>query len=590
MDITCDPILYHLATTVISAIKEGFPQSDSESITLERIYHLFTPAPNLKIGHLALPCFPMAKQFKMGPPQIASTLVQNIKIDEIIAAVTPAGPYLNFVLTPSSLGEMVVNPILSGEYFKRKLIDSPQTIMLEYSQPNTHKELHVGHMRNLSLGSALVSLNRQVGNQVVAVTYPGDVGTHVAKSLWYLKNRYQGEIPTKERGAFLGQIYQAANKTLEAEREGPNFEANKSEMTKILQELKQGEGDYYQLWQESRQWSLELFEKSYAWAKVEFDRWYWESEMDGPSIDMANKYYQQGLLIKDQGAVGMDLSQEKKDLGFCMLIKSDGTGLYATKDIALAIKKFEEYELDHNLYLVDKRQSLHFQQVFKTLEKLGFDVAERCRHLAYDFVELPDGAMSSRAGNIVPLMELVQKMEQKIKDDYLHCYKNSWSQEQINETASAIADGAIKYGMIRIDNNRKIVFEMNEWLKLEGETGPYLQYVHARINSLTTKLGFDPTIKVSWQQLEQEVEISLMLHLMRYNQVLVQAACQYKTMAMTSYLFDLGKLYNRFYAECPVGQADSPERKSARLALSRACQLTIKQGLESLSIVAPEQM
>ncbi|MBT3237015.1 MAG: arginine--tRNA ligase [Bdellovibrionales bacterium] len=590
MATTHDPILLHLAQMAIDGISKSFPELDSDEMTCEILYEQLSPAPNLTMGHIALPCFPLAKLLRKSPPQIAQALAPKIETDKIISQVKQVGPYLNFILTPQSLGEMVVEPIICGDYFERQLVSETQTIMLEYSQPNTHKELHVGHMRNLSLGSALVSLNRQVGNKVVAVTYPGDVGTHVAKSLWYLKNCYQGDIPTSNQGTFLGKIYQEANQTLDSEQDLGRKENNKEQLTLILKELEQGEGEYFKLWQKTREWSLELFKKSYHWSRVEFDRWYWESEMDRPSIEMALNYYQQGVLIKDQGAIGMDLSKEEQDLGFCMLIKSDGTGLYATKDIALAMEKLQEYQLDSNLYLVDKRQAFHFQQVFKTLEKLGFKQANKCRHLAYDFVELPEGPMSSRAGNIVPLMELVESMEQKIKDDYLHSYQKDWSKEQINSTASAIADGAIKYGMIRIDNNRKIVFEMEEWLKLEGETGPYLQYVHARINSLTSKQAFNPETPVDWKQLEQQVEISLMLLLMRFNQVLVQAATQYKTMAMTSYLYDLGKLYNRFYAECPVGKADTEKRKEARLALSKACQRILAKGLESLNIIAPEQM
>ena len=190
--------------------------------------------------------------------------------------------------------------------------------------------------------------------------------------------------------------------------------------------------------------------------------------MDSPSVDLIKKYFAEGKLTKDQGAIGMDLSEDK--LGFCLLLKSDGNGLYATKDVLLAQEKFKEFDIQKNLYIVDVRQSLHFKQVFKVLEKVGFEESKSCHHIDYEFVEVPDGAMSSRKGNIVPLMDLIKNMENTITKNYLEKYRGDWSDEEISSTAKDIANGAIKYGMVRMDNNRKIVFEMDEWLKLDGES------------------------------------------------------------------------------------------------------------------------
>ncbi|HLW56281.1 MAG TPA: arginine--tRNA ligase, partial [Bacteriovoracaceae bacterium] len=237
-------------------------------------------------------------------------------------------------------------------------------------------------------------------------------------------------------------------------------------------------------------------------------------------------------------------------------------------------------------YVVDKRQEHHFKQVFKTLELMGFEQAKNCYHLQYDFVELPDGAMSSRKGNIVPLQSLIDNMVAMIKDQYLSRYQNEWSVEEIEETAQTVAKGAIKYGMTRIDPSKKIVFDMQEWLKLDGESGPYAQYVCARINSMLKKLG-EPT--------QQEVKIiekqekELVALLMNFNHAVEQATTNYRPSALTAYIYDLARAYNSFYAECPVGPASEPV-KSSRILLSNAVSKTLKTGLELLGIKAPERM
>jgi arginyl-tRNA synthetase len=459
--------------------------------------------------------------------------------------------------------------------------------MVEYSQPNTHKELHVGHMRNLCLGNAVVRQLRYIGNQVFAVTYPGDVGTHVAKCLWYLKKFVKEKAPESRKGAWLGELYSKGHLLLEDQRGSDKEEANRAELTAILKQLEAQKGEYYQLWQETRPWSIDLMQEVYDWAGVKFDHWFWESQMDSPSLEMARQLHQQGKLISSEGAIGMDLSEEK--LGFCMLIKTDGTGLYATKDVMLAQKKFADYHLDYSLYIVDKRQTLHFQQVFKVLEKIGFAHAKDCHHLAYDFVELPDGAMSSRKGNIVPIMSLMDQMKSTIIAGHLEKYRGQWPDAEIEETAKMVANGAIKYGMLKMDTMRKIVFDMKEWLKLEGETGPYLQYVHARIMGLLDKHPLQNGT-IQWQLAASKHEEMLMSHLVRFNQSAAEAAIQYRPSLLCTYLYDLAKLFNSFYAECPIGKASEKELQQMRLSLSKATGLVMAKGLELLGIGAPKRM
>lgn len=555
------------------------------TFSAEKVYELFGATPSKEAGDIAFPLFLVAKEAKTNPAQAAKTLDEALTtLPGFVINKRPTGPYLNFYFDFNRIAKKLIPEILSGETFKQKLTENTPKTMIEYSQPNTHKEMHVGHMRNLCLGDALIRLHRYAGFDIVSSTFPGDVGTHVAKCLWYLKFHYKGEIPTQKRGAWLGSMYSTAHNKLEEERGTPTEEKNREQLTLILKQLEQKSGEFYDLWKTTREWSIELMNEVYKWAGVKFDVWYWESEVDSDSVKLAREYYEKGLFIEDKGCIGVDLAPYK--LGFCMLLKTDGNGLYATKDIELARRKFQDYHIEKNIYVVDKRQEHHFKQVFKVLELMGFENAKKCYHLQYDFVELPDGAMSSRKGNIVPLQSLIENMVKMIKEQYLNRYVTEWSPEQIEETAQIVAKGAIKYGMTRIDPAKKIVFDMQEWLKLDGESGPYIQYAYARINSMVNKLGAPATLDI---EIEAPQEKELIAQMMNFHHVVQQATEQYKPSALTAYLYDLSRAYNSFYAECPVGSAAEPTR-SSRLMLSRATADILKQGLALLGIEAPSRM
>lgn len=570
-----------LAEVLSPAIEKTF----NITFSAEKVYELFGATPNKDAGDLAFPMFLIAKEAKTNPAQASKTLEAALEsLPSFISAKKSVGPYLNFFFNFDLVAKKLIPEILSGEAFKKKLTENSPKTMIEYSQPNTHKELHVGHMRNLCLGDSLIRLHRYAGFDIVASTFPGDVGTHVAKCLWYLKYHYKGEIPTTRKGAWLGTLYTAGNNKLEEERGTPKEAENREILTMILKQLEKKSGEFYDLWKETRQWSIDLMQEVYAWAGVKFDVWYWESEVDSDSVKLVREYQKKGLFVEDQGAVGVNLEDHK--LGFCMLLKSDGNGLYATKDIELARRKFQDYKIEKNIYVVDKRQEHHFKQVFKVLELMGFENAKKCFHLQYDFVELPDGAMSSRKGNIVPLQSLIENMVKMIKEQYLARYQNDWSPEEIEKTAQTVAKGAIKYGMTRIDPGKKIVFDMAEWLKLDGESGPYVQYAYARINSMVNKLGSPKTNDI---KLEASQEKDLVATLMNFHHVVQQATEQYKPSVLTGYLYDLGRAYNSFYAECPVGSAPEPTR-SSRLMLSKATATVLKEGMALLGIEAPERM
>lgn len=567
------------------SISQGIKDAFTLGFPWEKIYGLLGATPSKEVGDMAFPLFIVSKEAKMSPAQASKILDEKLNsLPDFVTKKLVAGPYLNFFFDFNKVAQKLIPAINEGTHFQQKLTENTPKTMIEYSQPNTHKELHVGHMRNLCYGDALIRLHRYSGFDIVASTFPGDVGTHVAKCLWYMKYHNTEPVPQTRKGAWLGSMYSTAHNKLESEKGTDKEATNREQLTMILKQLEQKTGEFYDLWKETREWSIELMNDVYNWADVKFDVWYWESEVDSASVKLAHEYHKKGLFIEDKGCIGVDLGPYK--LGFCMLIKTDGTGLYATKDIELARRKFQDYHIEKNLYVVDKRQEHHFKQVFKVLELMGFENAKKCQHLQYDFVELPDGAMSSRKGNIIPLQSLIENMVKMIKDQYLSRYKDEWSPEEIEKTANVVARGAIKYGMNRIDPAKKIVFDMQEWLKLDGESGPYIQYAYARINSMLNKLG-----KAEGQapHIEAPQEKELVATLMNFHQVVQTATEQYKPSHLTAYLYDLSRAYNSFYAECPVGSSAEPVR-SSRLMLSEATALTLKKGLALLGIEAPERM
>lgn len=585
-----EPLRILLTQPLISALeKMGL------AVHKQEIYNSLVEPPHPDMGHLAFGCFSFAKSLKKSPVLVATEIRAVIGSIDGVSSIEAAGPYLNIKFNSETLAAATVRKALTSEMFEVSLVaDAPKT-MIEYSQPNTHKELHVGHMRNLCLGDALIRLlRRSFGtDKIISSTFPGDVGTHVAKCLWYIKNHLTLEIIEEKRkdlrrGEWLGLMYSTANLKLEDEEKFPElYEKNKIQLTEILKQLEAGTGEYFELWKETRQWSIELMNKVYKWAGVEFDRWYWESEVDAESVRTIKKYFSEGKLIESQGAIGIDFSSE--NLGFCLLLKSDGTGLYATKDIELARRKFEDFKIEKSIYVVDTRQALHFKQVFKTLEHLGFEQAKNCYHLQYNFVELPDGAMSSRKGNIVPLFSLVDRMKAHVKSQYLVRYENEWTSEEVEDVADRVAKGAIKYGMLRQDTNKKIVFDMDEWLKLDGESGPFIQYSYARINSLLKKFGQKGS-EFNGELLIHTSEVKLMQHLMNFNGTVLFSAENYKPAALCTYLYETAKKFNVFYHDCSIGNAESKDLQNSRLALSAATGLVLLNGLSLLGIPVPERM
>ncbi len=569
--------------------EEGKKNNQKVTITSSELQALISTPPEFEMGQGALPCFPFAKILKISPQNIAKIFEEAINKNskkKYIKAATAVNAYVNFYCNFENI--LVEKSNCFDDYQEPFFpLANKEKVVVEYSQPNTHKAMHVGHLRCLVLGDAVSNLLGFVGHQVIRATYPGDMGTHVAKVLWYLTHPTPKPFPTdsEDKATWLGKMYAQADEAFKQTLGSAQESQTKKEIGEVLADLHKSSGKYFDIWKETRQWSLDYLQNIYTWLNTKFDIWYFESECESPAKKLVLQKYEEGFFVKDNGAIGIDLTPWK--LGFAMYLKSDGNSLYLTKDLDLISKKFADPGVTKSVYVVDARQKFHFDQLFKTAELMGYSQAKRSQHLSYETVNSENGTpFSSRELNGLALLDLKETMERKVITDYLEKYRDTWSEEDIHNTARDVTIGALKYGMLRVDNNTQIHFSLSEWLRLDGDTGPYLQYVHARCCSILEKFhiaeGFSPTLI---EKNEQE----LLFMINRFYEFVLQGAEQCRPSLLATYLFQLCKQFNRFYESCPIKDA-SFDVKNSRLNLVTLTKKTIAEGLALLGIPAPNRM
>lgn len=565
--------------------------SEQSLPSLEECEGLLEHPPQPEMGDYAFPCFTLARIFRKAPPLIAKELVQRLaplcKEKEEVLVAQALGPYVNFQISVTLMASRTLPAIFKGAYFQENQSRGVARVMIEFSQPNTHKGFHVGHLRNVALGDSLCRIYHYNGNDLVRANYIGDVGAHIAKCLWYYLNHNQETAPQQMRGEWLGVLYMKAVKMLENAPAGEK-EKYQEEVSQILRNLEAKEAKISKIWQETRQWSLDDFETIYQWLDVKFDRIFYESEVDVAGKQIVQEELEKGVFVQSEGALGIDL--EDSELGFFLLLKSDGNTLYSTKDLALAKTKFDQFQIEHSIYVVGSEQTLHFKQVFETLKRMGYKQAAQCFHLPYGLVTLPSGKMSSRKGNVILFSQLQAEMKAYIQGNYLHKFRGEWSDEEIEETTRKVAVAAIKYGMLNQDPAKQIVFAMEDWLVSEGDTGTYLIYAYVRIRSIARQLEKPIIAEVDFDLLAHPNEKVLIRMLFDFNEVVWNAGKQYRPSLLTRTLFDLAKAFSRAYTTCSVKHAESLQVQSARLLLFHCVAETLKQGLFLLGITPPERM
>jgi arginyl-tRNA synthetase len=364
------------------------------------------------------------------------------------------------------------------------------------------------------------------------------------------------------------------------------------EVSEVLRNLESGEHATHELWLKTKTWSMNEFKEVYNWLNCRFDNYFFESEFGEEGKKLVREFLEKGVFVESDGAIGADLKDEK--YGFCILIKSDGTATYACRDLALAKKKFEQFAIDKSIYVVDSGQTLHFQQVFSCLRKMGYSQADKCQHFGYAIVTLPDGKMSSRKGTVILLSKLQETIIAKLKNEYLNEYLGTWPEEEIEKASHILAVATIRYGMLKYENDSPVVFDLDEWSGRSGNTGPYLLYAYARIQSIVREFEHRHIVhqdsKVDFSLLNHSHERDVLVHLLQYRNIISSAAERCAPHFVTNYLYELCKLYNRMYAECSVLNATSFELSQARLTLIKSINKVLSEGLALLGIGTLERM
>jgi arginyl-tRNA synthetase len=649
--------------------------------------------------------------------EIAARLTERPEFERVEAV----NGYINLYFNTRRLANEVVRTVLGqGEAYGK---GAPQAdkVMIEFSQPNTHKEFHVGHLRNASLGAAMSNITEFAGYETLRATYPGDMGRHVVWCLWCYQRFHADEpVPKHSRARWLGTFYTEATRRLqyrdevvgllnELAKEDALFSGAIDRMAKALykaggpgedvayllgqianqreiktdglyedstiatfwpivgaqlgdelalirehgphqappipshsggpptipplvteeqtaerlarwtelgrhldwwpdvphwqeeareefQRWERRDPDFMRLWNETRQWSLDDFNEVYAELGVHFDVWFFESEVEAGGRQIVKELLERGIAEISDGlpVVKIDekLGLEKETYRTLPILRSDGTTLYATKDLALTKAKFEEYGVDRSVWVIDTRQSLYFDQIIKIMELWGFEQAHKCHHLGYEFVTLPEGAMSSRAGNAVAYEDVAREAKRRAREIVEEKTRNiELSARRKDEIAAAVGIGALKYSMLARDNNRVIVFDLEEALSFDGHAAPYIQYAHARACRILERVDELPEGDLAFEDLQPE-EIDLIQQIGILPTEVRKASDEYKPLIIANYVYELARRFNDFYADIerrPVLNAP-PETRAMRVALVAATRQALANGLGLLGIAAPDVM
>lgn len=560
-------------------------------LPLDKVLSLIERPGNPDFGDYAFPCFFLAnpknydpmwkdveKDFftRKNPVDITRHLHDIIikRLPKEFEKIEVKGPYLNFFVNK----KMLAKEILKITHTFGKQENKKQKIMTEFCHANTHKAFHIGHTRNISLGESVSRILEFNGYKVTRTNYQGDVGMHVAKTLWGMLNlkKLNLEIPKENKGKWLGIVYAASNNA------ASNSEEITEEVNRINQKLFAGDKELVKLWKETRQWSIDYFnEVVYPDFGVKFDRFYFESEVQDKGVDIAKNLLKKGIAKLDQGAIVMDL--KKDNLGIYIILKTDGTPLYSTKDLYLADLQYKEFKPDKIVHIVASEQNLYFMQLFKTLEFSNPKIAKLEDHLSYELVILPTGKMKSRDGIVVLYDDTLAKLIDLAKKGIIE-RGTKLKENDLEKRSRKIALGAIKYAMLSQGTNKVITFDEDEIMRFEGNTGPYLQYSYARASSILKKAGKPKNTEP--KNLENP-EIRLIIELSKFPETVKKAGESQNPSLIANYAHSLCQTFNEFYHSCPV---IGNENEGFRLKLIESFRITLSNALYLLGIEAIEEM
>lgn len=594
-------IEHFLSKTISAAVNQLFTlNTKPEDVILQKTKKEFE-------GDFTLVTFPYIKAAKLSPEKTGEAIGEEIsRLNSDISTYNVVKGFLNISLSTSFWLKQFKTISADAHYGIKPANSSGKQIMLEYSSPNTNKPLHLGHVRNNLLGYAVASILKTQGHDVVKVNLVNDRGIHICKSMLAWKLFGNGETPESSglKGDHLvGKYYVEFDKAYKKEIQEltsqgmskENAEKQAPLMVQAQEMLLKWEADdpeTIDLWKMMNNWVYDGFKVSYQKLGVEFDKTYYESNTYLLGKEVVQEGLEKGIFYKkENNSVAIDLSADKLDEK--IVLRSDGTSVYITQDLGTAIERFKEYpKTSQMIYTVGNEQDYHFKVLFKILEKLGYDWAKECYHLSYGMVELPEGKMKSREGTVVDADDLMDGMVEAAREVTEASGKiDSFSQEEKDTLFTTIGMGALKYFILKVDPKKKMLFDPKESIDLQGNTGPFIQYAHARIKSILrnyNKPTKDLVIEANIHLHEKERELVKLLY--DFPKVLEEAAKTYNPSDVANYTYELAKLFNQFFSECPVLKEENNAVREFRIKLIESTASVIKNGMLSLGIEVPERM
>ena len=597
-----------IAVKIINEVKKGLEELYGQQVP-DNLVQLQETRPEFE-GQLTLVVFPLLKMSHKKPEDTAQDIGQYLvsKVPEIISKFNVIKGFLNLTISSSQWIELLQSIQQDDSFGFIPVTDKSPLVMIEYSSPNTNKPLHLGHVRNNLLGWALANVMQANGNKVVKTNIVNDRGIHICKSMLAWLKYGNGETPEssgKKGDHLIGDYYVAFDKhyreqvkELVAQGMDEDVAKNEAPLMKeahaMLVKWEQNDPEVRALWHKMNEWVYEGFDETYKALGVSFDKIYYESNTYLEGKEKVEEGLKKGLFYRrEDGSVWADLTKEGLDEK--LLLRSDGTSVYMTQDIGTAKLRFQDYPIDKMIYVVGNEQNYHFQVLSILLDKLGFKWGKDLVHFSYGMVELPNGKMKSREGTVVDADDLIATMisnARQMSKDKVNKLENI-TETEAQEIARIVGMGALKYFILKVDARKNMLFNPEESIDFNGNTGPFIQYTYARIRSIlrkATESGIIVPEKLPTDTELNDKEIALIQHLQGFAAAVSQAGADYNPSCIANYCYELVKEYNQFYHDFSVLREEDEKKRFIRLSLSAAVSQVIKNGMGLLGIEVPERM
>ena len=595
------PIKMTIENTIVQQIRSAVSilyqtEIASDSIVIQETRKEFE-------GQVTAVTFPFTRFSKKTPEQtgteIGEYLKNNVKEVEDFNVIKG---FLNLSIADSYWSNELLNTIHSSSF--GQFPSNGQKVMVEYSSPNTNKPLHLGHVRNNLLGFSVAEILSANGYEVIKVNLVNDRGIHICKSMLAWQMFGNGETPESSQlkgDHLVGKYYVIFDKEYKKQIEAlidkghTEDEAKKNaaiikDAQEMLLKWEAGDQEVIKLWSMMNGWVYSGFEVTYKMLGVDFKKYYYESDTYLLGKDTIQEGLEKGVFFKkDDGSVWIDLTEDGLDQK--LVLRADGTSVYITQDLGTAQLKYDDFKMDKSIYVVGNEQDYHFKVLFLILQKLGKTWAKGLFHLSYGMVDLPSGKMKSREGTVVDADELMDEMILTARERTEELGKvEGFTEQEKKDLYNMIGLGALKFFLLKVEPKKRLLFDPNESIDFQGHTGPFIQYTHARIRSVMAKAEYQNKISVNYSTILTALEKDLIVNLAKYPDVIAASAKEYSPAHIANYVFELAKLFNKFYHEESILKAEDPDVRNFRLDLSAATASTINKGMKLLGIQVPDRM